>query len=558
MIWSVGVALAEEPVGPEPAPPAPADTVSVTFTDDFELRYWAVDQRLADPADVAVFNYVEQVDRLNVYVTSGPWNAKLQLDEVLLAANRYYLDDELYVERDLLNPEVFTPFPAGTSLYVNPEKVQVGTERSWGSVVLGDAYVAFGRGTALNLNRNVDIDIDTSVQGAKALLRPGAWDVTLVAGTANRQQVFQDNPNIGLLPDYRHRIAGVRAERFGLGPFNLGAHGVWYDFVREPGFESLAGTPEADTLVGGLTAEFVGIGGFDGYVEYDAFGYGGDLALEDAPALGHGLYASTSAYPGRFVVLAEFKRYVGVERVNSLLTPELYEVAIAPTLEYERIVLEDTAASLNSNDIWGGRVQVDMALVPGKVAPYVSVATHRDLDLGGLHFNTVPETIVHPMTGVEWIDGEFGLLLNGGYRHEDRDGSEFGADQLAHVDLSLNFPLPGDFVGYVSGATRRFWWGINELQQADFSDGESAYTLTWAKKVSLTGSLDWTANPLVTSTGNISETLYTAVEAQWKPQKAWTLKAFYGAQKAGIRCSGGQCRTLPGFEGGRISAVGTF
>jgi phosphotransacetylase len=52
----------------------------------------------------------------------------------------------------------------------------------------------------------------------------------------------------------------------------------------------------ADALVGGLSAEFVGLAGFDGYVEYDAFGYGGDLALETGPQLGHGVYASTSAY----------------------------------------------------------------------------------------------------------------------------------------------------------------------------------------------------------------------------------------------------------------------
>lgn len=544
-------------------PPDPADArkVSVTVTDDFEARYWLRDQRLPDPDDVPIFNYFEQVDRVNVLVASGKWNAKLQVDEVLLGANRYYLDDVLYVERPLLGPDVYTPFPEGVDLYVNPEKVQVTTERKWGSATLGDAYVAFGRGVGLNLNRNVDIDIDTSVQGAKVLLRPGAWDVTLAAGTANRQQVFQDNPNINMSPDLRHKIAGLRAERFGLGPFNLGAHGVFYDFVRAPGFESLGQAPEADTVVGGATAEFVGIGGLDGYVEYDTFGYGGDLASDQLPALGHGLYASTSAYPGRLVVLGEFKRYFGVERVNSLLTPELYEVAVAPTLEYERVILEDTSAAVNSNDIWGGRVQVDYAAIPGKLVPYVAIAGFRDLDTAGLHFNSVPESIGHATAGLEWIDGEFGLLTNTGFRYEDRDGGAFGADRLAHVDLSTNFPLPGDFVGYVSAASRYFAWGKNgTLQQTPFGDAETSYTLTWAKKLSATWSLDWTGNPLALAlaTGNVSRTVFTGGELQYKPARAWTLKAFVGAQKAGIRCSGGQCRQLPGFDGARLSAVGTF
>ena len=60
------------------------------------------------------------------------------------------------------------------------------------------------------------------------------------------------------------------------------------------------------------------------------------------------------------------------------------------------------------------------------------------------------------------------------------------------------------------------------------------------------------------TTGNLSEATYGGLELQVKPTPALTAKAFYGAQKAGIRCSGGQCRLLPGFEGARFSLVGTF
>ena len=64
-------------------------------------------------------------------------------------------------------------------------------------------------------------------------------------------------------------------------------------------------------------------------------------------------------------------------------------------------------------------------------------------------------------------------------------------------------------------------------------------------------------DPLVISDGgNLTEELFGAVELQVKPHEAWTIKAFYGAQKAGIRCAGGQCRYLPGFDGARASVVG--
>ncbi|MCB9685618.1 MAG: hypothetical protein H6738_10690 [Alphaproteobacteria bacterium] len=550
-MWWWGVAFAQD-AGESKGP-------SVTFTNDIELRYWQVDQRLPDPDDVPVFDYWEQVDRLNTVVSEGIFTASLQLDQVALWANRYYLDDVLYVERELVTPGTPTPFPSGVDVYLNPEKVSGRFELEHATIVIGDAYTAFGRGLALNLNRNVDIDIDTSLQGVKAVVRPGAWDLTAVVATANRQQVFQDNPNIGIYGDLRHRVAGVRAERFGLGPANVGAHGVVYDFVETTGFASLTDDPvAADAIVGGATTELIGVAGIDWFVEGDVYSYSHDLALPDTSPIGYAGYLSASGYPGPFVILVEGKRYLGVERVNSKLTPELYEVSVGPTLEYERVILEDTSAAVNSNDIWGARVQVDWAAVPGKLVPYVALATFRDLDTTGLHFNDVPETIGHVTTGLEYIDGDRAVLFNTGFRVDDRDGNTDGADRLAHADLSTNFPLPGGLLAYISAASRYFAWGINgDLQQAPFGDAESSWGLTKGM-VTGTVSLDWTANPLVRSTGNVSDSVYMGGELQVKPARAWTMKAFYGAQKAGIRCSGGQCRTLPGFEGLRLSAVGTF
>ncbi len=103
-----------------------------------------------------------------------------------------------------------------------------------------------------------------------------------------------------------------------------------------------------------------------------------------------------------------------------------------------------------------------------------------------------------------------------------------------------------------------FRWGVNPLQQEDYLEAETGYTLAWGSKAGLTAYLDYTTNPLVNTTGNLSDATYGALEVQVKPSPAVTLKAFYGAQKAGIRCSGGQCRQLPGFEGARFSMVGTF
>jgi hypothetical protein len=547
-------------------PPAPAGAtagVSTSVNESFQLKYWNVQPGIGDRPDLPL-GYIEQINRVIPSLTSGQWTVSVQVDEVALFMNRYYLDDEIVIENDLVVDGVPNLFPQRFDAYLNPEKVRVQVDGKAGTLVLGDAYAAFGRGLALNMNRNVDIDIDTSVQGAKTVLRPGAWDVTLVVGQANRQQVSQETPNREIEGDRRHLVAGARAERFGLGPANLGAHAVIYDFVEDPGFaasiEQLGGP---DAVIGGATAELVGVGGMDFYVEGDLFGFGPDSASplgEDAPDLGYGTYVSASAYPGAFVVLLEGKRYFQAERVNYDIAGEQYEVAIAPTLEYERVVNEDTSATLNSNDIWGARLELNWAAIPGKLSPYAAFAVLRDLDLGSGHFNVVPETVFHPMVGAEWIDHEVALLVNGGYRVDDRDGDADGVDQLTHGDASVNFPLPGDFAGYVSGAGARFAAGENLTVTEPFVEVETAYSLTWAGKLTGTFTLDHTTNPLVLNdgTGNVSEEVFAAGELQFKPNQELTLKAFYGAQKGGIRCAGGQCRTLPPFDGAKVSVSGTF
>ena len=70
--------------------------VSSTFTNDFELRYWVIPDRLAGHEDRDVLNYFEQVNRFTAYVdTQGGWQAFVQVDQVMLTANAYKLDGVL-------------------------------------------------------------------------------------------------------------------------------------------------------------------------------------------------------------------------------------------------------------------------------------------------------------------------------------------------------------------------------------------------------------------------------------------------------------------------------
>jgi hypothetical protein len=99
---------------------------------------------------------------------------------------------------------------------------------------------------------------------------------------------------------------------------------------------------------------------------------------------------------------------------------------------------------------------------------------------------------------------------------------------------------------------------------------ENAVVWKRGEKLDLILYQDWTDNPLIPALGNTSvlveplfsadwgKNLYVALEAQYKPTSASQFTALIGAYKAGIRCSGGQCRTLPGFNGVELTYTTQF
>lgn len=559
LAWADPTAATEVASEPEVETPEERERtpVSVTMSDDFEFRYWSKPERLPDFPDRAVFNYVEQVNRFNITVSSGPWFARAQIDQVMLAANRYRLDGQLVHERELVAPSVANPWP--DFLYINPEKVAVGWEGEHVKVTLGDFYATFGNGIALSVNRNPQVDIDSSIQGARVHYSQGLWEVVGLIGQLNKQQVFQDNPNIGITGDRRHLVAGVRVDRYGLGPASIGAHAVAVDYVEDvgigPSFSQLEGP---DAVIGGLSTELYGVGGIDWLAEVDAFHYGGgELITPNGSDWGYAGYASATAYIGKTTWQLEGKRYRNTETLNGPLGPEQYELAIAPTLEYDLAITEDSSGAVNSDDIAGGRLRMDYTVRPGELTPYVSLGVFRDWDTGPLHFNVVPETIVHPFVGVEWFTDETAAIVNVGQRFDIRDG-DGGVDRQLYSDLDIKFPVGPHLHLDVAGQGEWFRWGVNPLQQTDYVEFTSSLSLLHGSDWALIWYTDFTDNPLVTGQGNLSDSLYGAAELQVKPSDALTLKLFGGAQKAGLRCAGGQCRVLPGFSGLRLAAQGSF
>jgi len=555
--------------------------VSVSFTDDFEFRVQNFNPaplvRVGGPPP----KFIEQVNRFTGRASLDRWAINLQVDEVAFVGLPYSIDGQT-VRRP---PPLVLPCgrddcgvdPIGepnAQVYANPEKVGVTYESPRFSWVAGDFYAAFGYGAALNLNRNVDIDIDTSIQGTRLVYRPGEWQFTALAGTLNRQQVYADNPNVRFLEgDLRHLIYGARVERFNLGKANLGLHTVGYDFV-DPTSYGFAGAIDQvgtrmDAAVAGATLELFGVGGVDFQFEGDVIGFPTDadddnrLFPAGEPTTGHALYGSASFLAGATTWTIDAKRYLNINRVNIPTAGEQYQSIIPPTLEYERAINFNTAAAITSNDIFGGRIRMDLLL--GRVTPYVAVAAFRDADLiaNAAQHAPTPENIGVVRAGVEALWDDYTLLANAQGRAEVRDEGQ-GADIQYYADVDFKFPLPGDAHGDIVVFGQRFLAGPEKAEFVGENDGdwtELSVSLTvapfhWG---GVTGFFDYTTNPFAQRGGNLfDEYTFGAVEVYVKPSSAWTLRLFHGGYAAGIRCSGGQCRFVPAFTGSRVAIQGSF
>ena len=513
-------------------------------------------------------DYTEFVNRYYYKLNHAEngWNSSIQVDQISLGLNRYILDGKEYNSIDLLEPSLFSPMP---NHFIRLEKANLTKNFSNAKLELGDMGGAFGRGIALNIRSNKIVDIDTSLRGVKYTGNFGRAEIMALSGLSNRQQVSRDNPNLGLYQDVPHLINGAQVMLYGVGSATLGFHGVTATFgdVSTRNDSGIMRIDEpVDATIVGMDAEVYGLAGLDWYFEGNVFQYYDEALSEGGEhETGYTGYVSASAYPGILVVLLEGKISKDSERINLYTSIDNWEVATPPSLEYERMITEDSSATVNSNDVIGGRIRVDVPIKPAVFTPYVAVSAFHDKDLEGLHFNIVPETIVHPIAGVQYTENEVVVLMNMGYRIDDRDsvpeldnGVDQGQDRLMHFDGEIGFPLFGHEALELNTSMWKFMWGDNPVSHNDFVTVQNAVVWRHGEDIDFILYQDYTTNTQLQSVGNITDEIYLAGEVKYRPTPETTLRVLAGAYKAGIRCSGGQCRTLPGFNGVEVAYSSTF
>lgn len=494
---------------------------------------------------------------------------------------------------------------------VRPEYVALSYSGRSNSFTLGDYYMTLGRGMILSIRKVGDVGVDNKLFGARAESRVkvggGELKLTEFGGWVNSKNYesgtgyyYPERPLDARDPNRRFYdamdfVAGGRAE-YRMGKYlKVGAHAARIN--------------SSDDELGDSQV----VNGFGANVELPRpvkwLSFYAEVArllrddtrraTEDQPTEeGWGLYTNTNLYFGDTTVLVEGKYYDNMFNVfpRGLRQPRrqvLNRLIEAPTAERPQTLL------LANNTVYGGRVRVDHRALPGLV-PYLATGLYRDNSFGREADGTVIET--SPPTSIVAVYGGGRLtkswaeiMLEVGYRtqrnqfREDRkqasanvaedvallsrdlDGSIFRDD--LHVTFDWRQPVWGPIslelsVNYLNAKqeSARVDCRLPQLspetaekcdaRPADKSfvaipeswhEGRVALSVIAKQGWSLTGAWEFYTRQPTQYKEN-----YFSVGGQYEFMKGGIVRALYGGERAGLKCSGGVCRFFPGFEGGRI------
>ncbi|MSP17905.1 MAG: hypothetical protein EXR73_15105 [Myxococcales bacterium] len=509
---------------------------------------WHADNGNGSPCDD---RYGDGVLRLNAVGNRGPWRFGVRLDGAAFVAAPGAGDgcSESVLENRYQ--------PRGV-----PEKLQLGwagrdvTGRRDAEVTLGDAYVSFGRGLTLSLRKVDELGVDTTLRGAKVILRNGALSATVAAGTPNPGNL--DEASGRRLVDPYDLVAGVES-RVALGRrAGIGAHVAAIAFHEPHGF-----VPPGQDLSYG---ERWLIGGpvFDAPRLSKQVGvYLEGVAQRRAPAregseveTGFGLYGAVTILAGRATVLVEGKAYGDLEIAQPDLT-DLHELefsalqyAAAPTAER---LLQEIAHP--QREIFGARVRVDVA-ASTRLAAHASAAVFRDqvgydvdVDPGlAVMLESATGTIVDPYAGVElrWDSARSRALLSGGYRAVVAGEQTDLVYGDGHVELDFVQAFAEGRAVEV-GATHLERQKIDAGVAKDWREGSVQLGTRPTRRLLVAAGWDYTTDTSQPRTHFLSGTL------EWQLSASSSVRLFGGAMRGGLKCVSGVCRTFPPFEGVKLA-----
>jgi hypothetical protein len=447
-----------------------------------------------------------------------------------------------------------------TSVKYRPRKFHVTFAARGVDLVLGDHYAQFGRGIVLNVLKNDEFGLDTTIQGEKLSVDTDYVSFRGLAGTINPGDPIRFVPDQAKSadPEWKDHDVVWGGEAVVSWPGKASAGARYVGAILRTDQDGAAAEVEQDDSrsLFGVSLEFpdiFGVGNF--YAEYAWMGildrkHGG---VEDISSEGRALYVAMSFFGEGVDFLLEGKDYFRAT----------FPYGEGPSLETQKVVFElpkyEDESGLRAR--LGYRVPVADLYV---FLNYLHTKTHRIVppDLKG-HYDEGnkydwADKIQHLYGGVEKdFPSAARIEAGGGYRKE-----ELG--RWIHAELFGSLPvLPRHSIE--ADVTWRQFQGTGLFEDTMYGSEYFSIGYAWSPYLSITGTYEHSNEPLAGSTGESEvggnrdpREDFPAIEVKVKPVKDVIVDVFWGSTKGGLRCSGGICRQVPSFSGLKIEVAAQF
>jgi hypothetical protein len=416
--------------------------------------------------------------------------------------------------------------------------------------------VQFGRGLTLSLRKVDELGIDTTLRGAKVLLRSRFVDATLVAGVTNPGNV--DEASGRNVDDFNDLVAGAQVQARTPAGLSVGGQVAAIRF-KDPtqGFFPMGGPEYEETWISaGPSIDaprlLPNLGLYlEGVAQHR-------IPVEEAmleAETGFGLYGTATIYAGNTTILVEGKAYGDLAVVQPRLDkPEQLEFRSVqytspPTAERVLQVIENP-----QKEIAGARARADHRFSKDFIL-YVNYGLFRDYlgyAVAGA-IGPVDATIHDPYAGFElyWCEARSRALVSAGYRIviDDQNSDIVRGD--AHLDFDVVQSLQYDLSLELHGShVERSKTEL--LTDKSWREGSAQVGVSWKSTFAAAFVLDYT-----TEAGQPKD-LYPSGTITWDITADSSLRLYGGSSRGGLKCVSGVCRTFPPFDGFKLTAAFRF
>jgi len=436
-----------------------------------------------------------------------------------------------------------------------PERLYLSINRPSFDITLGDFYVSFGRGIALNVVKLDEIGQDTTIRGGKIVVRKGELNFIGLAGFFNFLDVDQATGYYAKAIFPEEPVFGARLSYNIAEKVEVGVHGVHIAHFEED--------DDTDTLWG-LTVDIPDL--LDGDLSWGAEvdllrtvrggcvvrGLGENEDCSRVPGFTdklHGLrglavYSTAMLSRGDWTFNLEGKYFSDFE-IGIQPGAQGFGVAYHQPPTLERIYSNPTDIA----DSGAARLRVDYNL--GEVGPlelmlyanYTFMRTYGE----GLY------EIHDPYGGLElqWQGGRghWNLLSGARYERNTETGDKHRLD--IHFFGDIEQPLAARHslnLNYFVRRSQKQILGLVEWTEMDLALGYK-----WSPYLSLAATVEYTSDPsVVGAEGHVF--FGGSLRYFFTPSTYLNVRA--GENRPGLKCLNGICRRFPGFAGVQVLAVG--